>query len=200
MLVQEERALSAMAMELGLSGEAKEWEGKASERTKKINDTMWDEQTGFYYHVDKKNHSFTYKTKDDLKREEIIGFLPLWAGVADNQRATRLVEKLTDSKKFWRTYGVPTLAADDPYYNPKGYWNGPVWVEWNYLILRGLLDYGYKQEAQELAERVSANMIAHLKKDHTFWELYNPDEQWAGHNKTYIWAGLINRMLMDVVR
>ncbi|MBI3586586.1 MAG: hypothetical protein HY088_05610 [Ignavibacteriales bacterium] len=198
MLVQEEKALSAMALELGLSSEAKEWEQKASERTKKINDTMWDEETGFYYHVDKKNHSFTFKEKNDLKREEIIGFLPLWAGIADQQRAQKLVQKLTDPKKFWRTYGVPSLAADDPYYNPKGYWNGPVWVEWNYLILRGLLDYGYTTEAKELVQRVSSNMIAHLKKDHTFWELYSPDEQWAGHNKTYIWAGLISRMLMDV--
>lgn len=200
MLVQEEKALSAMALELGLSSEANTWKQKGSERAKKINDTMWDEETGFYYHVDKKNHSFTFKENNDLKREEIIGFLPLWAGVADQRQAQKLMQKLTDPKKFWRTYGVPSLAADDPYYNPKGYWNGPVWVEWNYLILRGLLGYGYTAEAKELVQRVSATMIAHLKKDHTFWELYSPDEQWAGHNKTYIWAGLISRMLIDVAQ
>jgi hypothetical protein len=198
MLVQEEKSLSAMASELGRNSEAKEWTRKAEERSKKINDIMWDDSTGFYYNVDKKTHSFTFKKTNDLKRQEIIGFLPMWAGIADKKRAERLMEKLTDPKKFWRKYGVPSLAADDPYYNPKGYWNGPVWVEWNYLILRGLLDYGYKKEAKELVMRVAANMIAELKKNHNLWEFYSPDGQWAGYHKTYIWAGMISRMVLDV--
>jgi hypothetical protein len=198
MLVQEEKALSAMALELGLESDAKEWSRRAADRAKKINQVMWDEESGFYYNVDRKTHTFTFKKPDDLKREEIIGFLPLWAGIADEQQSRRLVRKLKDPKKFWRTYGVPSLAADDPYYTAKGYWNGPVWVQWNYLIMRGLLDYGYKAEAKELVERVAANMIAQLKRDHNFWELYSPDDQWAGHHKTYIWAGIISRMMLDV--
>ncbi len=41
-------------------------------------------------------------------------------------------------------------------------------------------------------------MIAQLKKDHDFWEFYSPDEAWAGYHRTYIWAGIIDRMLLDV--
>ena len=159
---------------------------------------FWDEETGFYYHVDKKDHSFTFKTKNDLKREEIIGFLPLWAGIADSAKAARLVKKLTDPAKFWRTFGVPTLAADDPYYNPKGYWNGPVWIQWVYLIEHGLLQYGYKAEAREMVGRVATAMVEQLKADHNLWELYHPDQQWAGFHKTYIWAGIITRMMRDL--
>ncbi len=200
MLVQEARALGAMASELGLEDQAKLWRTEETERIRKINESMWDEETGFYYHVDKRTHTFTFKEKDDLKREEIIGFLPLWAGVADKHQASKLVAKLTESEKFWRTYGVPSLAADDPGYNPKGYWNGPVWVEWNYLIERGLLEYGYVNEARQLVDKVAAAMIAQLKKDHNFWEFYSPDEQWAGYHKTYIWAGLIARMMTDIAK
>ena len=197
MLVMEEKSLAAMAAELGKSGDAKKWDAKAVERAKKINATMWDEETGFYYNVGKKDHRFTFKKPNDLKREEIIGFLPLWAGIADSQQAKRLVQKLTDPKKFWRKYGVPSLSADDSYYDPKGYWNGPVWVQWDYLIERGLLAYGYKAEAKELVRRVAANMIAQLKKDHDLWEFYSPDDQWAGYHKTYIWAGIVARMMME---
>lgn len=200
MLVMEEKSLVAMAMELGEKSEAKEWNRKAVERSKKINDIMWDDSTGFYYNVDKMTNTFTHKKLNDLKREEIIGFLPLWAGVADELQAKKLMQKLTDSKKFWRKYGVPTLAADDSYYNPKGYWNGPVWVQWNYLIERGMIDYGYKAEAKELVTRVATNMIEQLKKDHNFWEFYSPDEQWAGYNKTYLWAGIITRMMLDAMQ
>lgn len=198
MLVQEAKSLSKMAAALGLKTQSEHWKKDAQKRSVLINKYMWDPKTGFYYNVNKKNRSFTYKKKNDLKRQEIIGFLPLWAGVADSSQAAILVKKLTNPKKFWRKYGIPSLSADDPYYNPKGYWNGPVWVQWNYLIEYGLLQYGYKDVARKLVHRVAANMINRLKVDHTFWEFYSPDQNWGGYHQTYIWAGIIDRMLLDL--
>ncbi len=198
MLVKEAKSLEQMAMALGLEAEASSWRADHERRAQLINETFWDEVNGFYYQVDKVTHTFSHQVENDLKRDEIIGFLPLWAGVADHDRAARVVEKLTDSTRFWREYGVPTLSADDPYYNDKGYWNGPVWVQWNYLIMRGLQDYGYHDEACELVDRVAKGMITVLKESHNLWEFYSPDEPWGGYHKTYIWAGIINRMMMDV--
>ena len=199
MLVKEAKSLEAMAIELGLGEEAAQWKNDHEERTKLINQVFWDEENGFYYNVDKTDHDFSFKTENDLKRDEIIGFLPIWAGVASPQQAAKLVEKLTNEKKFWRKYGIPSLSADDPFYNDKGYWNGPVWVQWNYLITRGLQDYGYQAEAKALTEKVTDVMILELKKTHNLWEFYSPDESWSGYHKTYIWAGIINRMMMDVM-
>ena len=105
---------------------------------------------------------------------------------------------LTDPDKFWRVYGIPSLAADDVYYNPEGYWNGPVWVQWQYLIFRGLINYGYYYQAEQLADIVLAAIIDQLKHDHNLWEFYSPDDQWAGYHKTYIWTGIAARMLMDL--
>ena len=200
MLVMEARSLSKMAKALGRKQDSEKWQRKADAIAALINKYMWDDSTGFYYNVNKLNHTFTYKKHNDLKRKEIIGFLPLWAGVAGKEQAARLVKCMTDTAEFWRKYGVPSLAADDPYYNPKGYWNGPVWVEWNYLLERGLLRYGYVNIAKELAQKVTANVIAQLRKDHNFWEFYDPDAKWAGYHRTYIWAGLVSRMLMDVMK
>ncbi|MBN1543166.1 hypothetical protein JW992_13570, partial [candidate division KSB1 bacterium] len=198
MLVMEAKALAEMADELGKPDEALRWRGFADELAEKINEVFWDPETAFFYQVDKNDHDFTWKNPHDLKRREIIGFLPLWAGIVSKERADQLIQTLTDSTRFWRKFGVPSLAADDPYYNPKGYWNGPVWVEWDYLIHYGLLHYEYTEQARELTERVARNMIEQLKKDHNFWEFYSPDDQWAGYHKTYIWAGIINRMLLDI--
>lgn len=198
MLVSEAQALANMAQELGYSGEYQYWSDEAAARTDSINKYMWDAQTGFYYHVDKIDHDFTFNSTDDLKRQEIIGFLPLWAGVADSQQAVQLVQHLTDPGKFWRNYGIPTLVADDPYYNPMGYWNGPVWVQWQYLIFRGLLRYGYVNEARQLADNVFDQVVHQLKTNHWFWELYSPDTYQAGHHKTYIWSALVARMLIDL--
>lgn len=198
MLVMESRSLSKMARELGKKRDVREWNDEAARLSSLINKNMWDDSTGFYYNVNKNNHSFTFRKAGDLKRQEIIGFLPLWAGVADKKQAATLVRIMMDTSKFWRRYGVPSLAADDPYYNPRGYWNGPVWVEWEYLLERGLLQYGYRHVAQGLVNHVVSHVIAQLKKDHYFWEFYDPDQQWAGYHRTYIWAGLVSRMLLDL--
>jgi glycogen debranching enzyme len=198
MLVMEAKSLEKMARELDLEVEAETWKQDWTERSQLINEVFWDQSTGFYYHADRTDNDFSYKHPDDLKREEIIGFLPLWAGVADEIQAATLLEKLKDPTKFWRKYGVPSLSADDSYYNDKGYWNGPVWVEWNYLIVKALLDYGYIEEARELTRNVANGMIFQLKQNHNLWEFYSPDTTWAGYHKTYIWAGIINKMIVDV--
>jgi hypothetical protein len=199
MLVKEAEALANMAEVLGDSAGAKRWRREAETRTQAIQDTFWDEETGFFYYVDRADHDFTYDEKNDLKRREITGFIPLWAGTATDAQAKRLVEDhLTDTTSFWRPYGVPSLSARDPFYEPQGYWNGPVWVEWQFLLARGLRTYGYRAEARELTRRVFDNVIHNLKTTHTFWEFYSPDSHWAGHHQTYIWTGLVAQMAMDL--
>lgn len=197
-LVSEAKALSDMAKELGYEDESNKFLNDAVNRTNLINKTFWDDETGFYYHVDKINHTFTFKNKNDLKRKEIIAFLALWAGVADKDKAEKLMEHLKNPDEFWRPFGIPTLSADDSYYNPIGYWNGPIWVPWQYLIFRGLLDYGYRQEANQLVDKVLDNIAYQLKTNHWFWEFYSADDYQAGWNKTYIWTGILARFLIDL--
>lgn len=215
MLVMEARSLAEMAKNLGLPAESNKWKEDAAQRSMLINKFMWDSVSRFYYNVNKKDQSFSFNSPNDLKIKEIIGFLPLWAGIADKQKAEYLVGKMLDTNEFWRSYGVPSLTAAFPihadsksgapksqtsatgYYCPIGYWNGPVWVQWEYLLYRGLLDYGYDSVADQLATRVLDNMIYHLKKDHVFWEFYSADDRQAGWNKSYIWAGIAARFLLD---
>lgn len=196
-LVKEAKSLEAMANDLGFKEEAKTFKENYEKRTALINKFMWDPVTKFYYNINKNDHSFTFKKKNDLKRKEIIAFLALWSGVANKVQAKELVKHLTDPKEFWRNYGVPSLSADDSYYVPIGYWNGPVWTQWQYLIFRGLIDYGYKKEAKELVKKVLTNVDYQLSTNHWFWEFYSADDLQAGWNKTYIWAGIIARMLID---
>ena len=197
MLVMEAKALAEMAQLLGFFKESQQFHEDATRRTALINKTLWDSATRFYYNVNKIDLTFNYKSPADLKIKEIIGFLPLWAGVADKEKAGWLVEKMKDTVEFWRPYGVPSLSAKSDYYCPIGYWNGPVWVQWEYLLYRGLRDYGYEKDAALLSDKVLENMIYHLKNDHVFWEFYSADDLEAGWNKTYIWAGIAVRFMMD---
>ena len=134
MLVKEAKSLAVMANVLGKISESQSWHNEAATRSDLINQLFWDPVDKFYYHIDRDDHDFTFQQSDDLKRQEIIGFLPVWAGIASQEQAAHLLSHLLNPDKFWRNCGVPSLAADDPYYNHLGYWNCPVWVEWNYLV------------------------------------------------------------------
>jgi glycogen debranching enzyme len=46
---------------------------------------------------------------------------------------------------------VPTTPSDEAGFDPKRYWRGPVWVNVNWMIARGLEALGLREEARLLA-------------------------------------------------
>jgi hypothetical protein len=201
MVLNEINYLVNMAKELKDQKGEKEWSRKAAQLRQRINERFWDPQTGFFYHIDKKEHTFRFLTRD-LKRPEIIGFLPLWARAVDKERAEVLVRKhLTNPETFWRKNGIPTLSAADEWYQPQVdqccKWNGPVWLLWNYMVLDGLYAYGYRKEAHELTDKLVGTVSRQLSANHNFWESYSPDMETLNSPSNYIWDAIIAKMLID---
>ena len=203
MAINEMHYLALMAGELGLKKDQKKWKKKASDMAALVNEKMWSADDGFYYHINRSDDSYFFMDRD-LRRQEIIGFLPLWAGVCSKERAEELVRILTDTTKFWRQYGVPTLAADDPWFSPYvDYcckWNGPVWLLWDYMVFRGLVDYGYDDLAIELADKMLLAARTQLSKNHNYWESYSPDNEVLNCPSNYIWDAIIARVIIDKYR
>ncbi len=200
MVIKEMRSLSKMASALGKQREAKRWQKQADRITELVNERMWDEESEFYYHVNKEDHSFKYLSRD-LRRKEIIGFLPLWAEAAPPERAEKLVKQLLDTTTFWRQYGVPTLSARDEWYSADvDYcckWNGPVWLLWDYMVYDGLRNYGYHEVASELAGKMMLAVKTQLSLNHNFWESYSPDNTVLNSPSNYIWDAIMARLLID---
>ena len=200
MAINEMNYLARMATELHLDKDRAYWEDLVYAMTYRLNLAMWHEPDGFYYHVNREDGSWFFMDRD-LRRQEIIGLLPLLAGACDELQAARLVETLTDTTKFWRKYGVPTLAADDPWYSAEvDYcckWNGPVWLLWDYMVFRGLINYGYDELAIELADKMLLAVETQLVKNHNYWESYSPDNDVLNCPPNYIWDAIIARVLID---
>jgi len=200
MIVKEMRSLSSIANELGKKDESFQWNKKADEISKLMNERMWDDSSKFYYSVNKQDNSFKFMTRD-LRRMEIIGFLPLWSGSATKERAAQLVKHLTNPNKFWRKYGIPTLSADDPWYSPYvDYcckWNGPVWLLWNYMVMDGLKQYGYNKIASQIADKLLSAVTVQLKKNHNYWESYSPDNENLNSPSNYIWDAIMAKILIE---
>lgn len=98
-------------------------------------------------------------------------FWTLLAEVASFPQAQHLVRHLQDSTTFYRQHLFPTLAANHPEFDGNGhYWRGGVWAPINYMIIKGLEMYPYK----ELAMLASLN---HLDNIYEIYANFSPDEQ-----------------------
>lgn len=79
----------------------------------------------------------------------------LWAGAARPDRA-RLVAARLLQPDCWSGFGLRTLSADNPAYNPMSYHCGSVWSHDAALVAAGLYRYGCVDEATVMAEGLLA--------------------------------------------
>ena len=119
---------------------------EAMERTEKALEQLWDEDTGQYY-----TRSFiSHKLVQD---STVATLLPLYGGSISQERAKLLVSLLNSPKKFALRWPVPSVPHDSPYFDEYKYWQGPTWININWLIIDGLERYGFTTEAQQLRDR-----------------------------------------------
>ncbi len=97
-----------------------------------------------------------------------VGHL-LWSRVPTHGRARATAELLL-SPATLSAFGIRTLAAGQPVYNPLSYHNGTVWPHDNAIIAKGLANYDLMDHACRVFETLVAAM-GHFR-DHRLPELY----------------------------
>jgi glycogen debranching enzyme len=73
----------------------------------------------------------------------------LWGGVATANQAVQVVRRLMEPDMF-SGWGVRTLSAASPCFNPQGYHVGTVWPHDNSIIAMGFKRYGFESELNRL--------------------------------------------------
>lgn len=188
-------AMEAIAYKLGRQEDGKEFAKRAKTLAKQINAVCWDEKDGFYYDRDE----YTGKM---VKVKSVAGFLPLWVGIASPKRAERLIkEHLTNPKEFWTTYPIAGYAKTEPDYSNtiKDWgcnWRGTTWIPTNYMIMHGLIDYGYKDLAQQLAQK-TLDLV--YKQNEVTREYYNGETgEGLGLKRFWGWSALAYLMPFEL--
>lgn len=75
----------------------------------------------------------------------------LWSGIIPRRRMAAVVRSLM-GPAMYSGWGIRTLAADSPVYNPLSYHNGSVWPHDNAIIAAGLARTGFKDEALRILD------------------------------------------------
>jgi glycogen debranching enzyme len=118
---------------------------KRMKKTERTFEDLWEPYSGQYYSRDFITHRL-------LKTPSIATLLPLYAGCITQERAEQLVKLLEDDQQFGTAYPVPSVPVNSFWFHPKRYWQGPAWVNMNWLIIDGLKRYGFKDHAAALTE------------------------------------------------
>ncbi|HMH31290.1 MAG TPA: trehalase family glycosidase [Methylomirabilota bacterium] len=129
----------------GLREDLPEGLEKKMKRTERQLEQLWDPYSNQYYSRDFITHRL-------LKTPSIATLLPLYAGCVTKERAGQLVKLMEDKHQFGPAYPVPSVPTNSSWFKPKLYWQGPSWVNMNWLIIDGLKRYGFKDHAAALTE------------------------------------------------
>jgi hypothetical protein len=156
------------------------------ERGRKALEDMWDPYTGQYYSRNFISHHL-------LKEPTVATLLPLYAGSISQERAEKLVKLLEYDKLFGPAFPVPSVPMESAYFDPQRYWQGPTWVNMNWLIIEGLKRYGFKDHAAALRES-TLEMI----KAHGIAEYYNPQTGAPLGAKDFSWTAALAIDLINV--
>lgn len=197
-LQREYKAMSAIAHKLNYKKDEQYYRAKAQAMKKKINKYLWSEEDASYFNLDAKNKTL-------IKRVTYSNVIPLWGGLADKQRGRKMIKKyMLDPRKLWGPFGLRTLAKDDPKYNnqsaikPCSNWQGPVWPIANFFYMHALLNYGFKKEAIEVAEKIIRNCLKDIKHTGGMHENYNAENGKAICAPNFVsWNLLATQMLTD---
>jgi glycogen debranching enzyme len=172
--------------ELGKADRARDLRAKAASLFRRFNDVFWDEPSRFY----------AYALDGEKKKVLTVASNPghcLWSGIVPTDRAGHVVRRLMEPD-MWSGWGIRTLSANHPAYNPYSYQNGSVWPHDNGIIAMGFRRYGFAEEAARVARDVSG--AASYFMLHQMPELYsgvrrdptNFPVQYLGANVPQAWA------------
>ncbi|HEY4206578.1 MAG TPA: trehalase family glycosidase [Puia sp.] len=165
-LYLEKVLLAKMAVLLDDHAKAKELLSAAHRLKLQINDLMYDSVSGFYYDIRIGN-----KTRLTLKGPE--GWEPLWTGLASPAAADAVKRAIMDTAVFNTYLPFPSFQADQPRFDARAYWRGPVWFDQAMFAVEGLKRYGKDDVAAALQRKLFQHARG-LLGDGAIRETYDP--------------------------
>ncbi|MEW5717643.1 MAG: trehalase family glycosidase [Chloroflexota bacterium] len=178
------------ALALALGEETREIDDWLARTRGAFDARFWDDARGIYLDYDA-------RTRAPIPVSASAAFMPLYAGLASEHQAARLVaEHLNNPAEFApgadSKYRVPSASKRERDYSPRRYWCGPVWINMNWLIADGLRRYGFDALAQEL----DADSIA-LMRQSGLREYYDPRDGAGCGAPQFSWSAALAIEMMQ---
>ena len=141
-----------------------EWHNLAKDN---FNRKLFDRDLGAYVYYDLRNERY-------LNHISSSSFAPLFAGIPSPEQAEILNDHLVGGRFGGEGQSNYLCASFDPgssLFNSKKYWRGPIWINLNWIVFKGLKRYGL----DEAADTVRNDTLELLEK-YGFYEYFEPSK------------------------
>jgi Trehalase len=163
------------------------FETRAERTARAISQKLWDEKFGIYL-------DFDLVVDEPIRVYATAGFSPLYAGIPNQDQARRMIGVLENSGFGLGAEDCYSLPSYDRYgygFSPVQYWRGPVWININWLLLRGFERYGFDGQADHL-RRITLELV----REGGFYEYFHPATG-DGHGSDFFsWTAAL---LLDIL-
>jgi len=193
LLYQMEQDIAQIHQILREKSLGKIWSDRAIKRSQIINQLMWDERAGLYF-------DYSFVTHQRSQYEFATTFYPLWAGIASQKQAEKVVENLS---KFLAPGGLLTST------NVTGnQWDAPFgWAPLHLMTVQGLSRYHYLSQAKDVAQRFITLVVREFEKSGAIVEKYDvvkcsanvSDEIRFGYSSNEIGFGWTNGVFLELL-
>jgi hypothetical protein len=142
-------------------------------------EALWDPYSSQYYSREFVSHRL-------IKVPSIGTLMPLYAGTITKERAKQLVKLLEDEHQFGPNYPVPTVPLNSDWFVANRYWQGPTWVNTNWMLIDGLERYGFQEHADALRE-----VTLELVRNAGFNEYFSPLDGRPAGAENFSWTAAL---------
>ena len=173
--LREYKAMARLAEKLGEPAEAAVYRAKAQKVRSAIIKHLWFADDSMFFNIRRDNGK-------PIKHISYSNFVPLIDDILPDDTARKMIRNyLWNSDHMLSPYGLRSLSKRDPNYNnvsmiePYSNWQGPVWINANYLHYIALKRYGFDTEASQLAVTLGRMVLADIQKWGSMHENYNAE-------------------------
>jgi putative isomerase len=173
-------SLAMMAEALRMDAEGAMWRRRAAAIVRRMIEDYWDEEAGLFRAL----HDNT-----PIPAVTPFNLYPLWTGQLSDTIRARLLAHLTDPDEFWGEHVIPSVARNDPHFDPDTMWRGPIWANINYIFIEALRQVGEDALARTLLEK-TLNLVM---SQPGIYEYYNSEtgEPPATATDSYGWTAAV---------
>jgi alpha,alpha-trehalase len=173
--MREYRAMAVLAARLGHGSQAAEYRAQANATRKAILKNLWLKDEAIFLNRRRNNGQW-------IRVISWSNFVPLADGMLPKKDAQRMIlGHLMNIAEMQSPFGYRSLAKNDAAYNnkaiinPYSNWQGPLWINANYLDWIALRRYGFKEQSLWLAERLAAMLQHDIAKWGSMHEDYDAE-------------------------
>lgn len=177
-LLRGHRHLQAIAKAIGY--EIPDWLNERARLGRHaVSEKLWDAFTGQFY-------SRNFVTHKLIKEPSIATLMPLYAGLGNDAQIEAMVKLINSKDNFGTNFPLPSVPVSYSWYSEFKYWQGPTWLNTNWLVIDGLKRAGFSEEAVHITKQ-SLKLVS----EHGAREYFSAKDGRPAGAKNFSWTAAL---------